>query len=84
MSINFISVRQSLIFAYFQACPAFWRDPPFDFAPFGSELFFDTESQDEVQGRRQGSELVELPLAERLELQNQGCGKSHPANGGGS
>ena len=32
--------------------------PSFDFAPFGSEPSFDTESQDEVQGRRQDGELV--------------------------
>ena len=29
------------------------RPPSFDFAPFGSEPSFDTEPQDEVQGRRQ-------------------------------
>jgi len=32
---------------------------PFDFAPFGSEPSFDTEPQDEVQGRRQGKLLRE-------------------------
>ena len=46
----------------------------FDFAPFGSEPSFDTESQDEVQGRRQGSELVELSSHRQIpgELKKKG------------
>ncbi len=32
--------------------------PSFDFAPFGAEPSFDTEPQDEVQGRRQDKSTV--------------------------